>query len=99
MKIVLYQEDGKVIDTIENVLDPVVDTRKIEWTGGALEGINAEFLLLDDTITVTDTVSEELISLDKKHLYKKIDLAKENEQLKERLKLAEDAILSLMNFM
>ena len=91
MKIVIYNADKSVVDVIENVVNPVVSDNNVEWEGGSLSGINLPFLLVDDDAEV-DEVTDETIALDKKSEHAKVDLAKENADLKSQLELLQSAV-------
>jgi hypothetical protein len=95
MKLVFYNAENKVVDAIENVSNPSIDGNNVEWEGGSLAGANLPFLLLDDDISV-DTVTDDIIALDKKSQYPKVDLAKENADLKARQELMQKALDDLI---
>ena len=94
MKIVIYNGD-KAVDVIHGVINPVVNENNVEWEGGSLNGVNLPFLLLDDDLVVEE-VTDEVIALDKKSEHVKVDLAKENADLKTRLELMQSAVDDLI---
>jgi hypothetical protein len=96
VKVVIYGEDNKVIESIENIKSPEVDGNTVTWEDGSLGGINLPFLLLEDPIAVGEHVTEEVISQDKKSQFPKIDLAKENAELKSRQDLMQNALDDLI---
>ena len=91
MKIVIYNAEKKVVDVIKGVNNPEVSDNNVEWEGGSLNGVNLPFLLLDDDLVVEE-VTDEVIALDKKSEHVKVDLAKENADLKTRLGLMQSAV-------
>jgi hypothetical protein len=91
LKIVIYTDDKTIADVIENVVNPVVSDNNVEWEGGSLNGINLPFLLLDDDAAIEE-VTDETIALDKKSAHVKVDLAKENADLKARQDLMQSAL-------
>ena len=91
MKIVIYNAEKKVVDVIKGVNNPEVSDNNVEWEGGSLNGVNLPFLLLDDDLVVEE-VTDEVIALDKKSEHVKVDLAKENADLKTRLELMQSAV-------
>jgi hypothetical protein len=95
MKIVIYNADKSVVDVIHGVTNPVVSDNNVEWEGGSLGGINLPFLLLDDDVAV-EVVTDEIIALDKKSAHTKVDLAKENADLKARIELMQSAVDDLI---
>jgi hypothetical protein len=95
VKLVIYNADKKVVDVIKGVTNPVVSDNNVEWEGGSLNGINLPFLLLDDDLAVEE-VTDEVIELDKKGEHAKVDLAKENADLKARLELMQSAVDDLI---
>lgn len=97
MKLVIYDSDRNVVEAIENILSPTVDGNNIEWEGGSMTGVNLPFLLLDD-MEISEDVTDEIIALNQSEKFKKVDLVKENVELKARLETAEMAIVSLMDF-
>lgn len=62
MKIVIY-DSQRIIDVIEGCEGVVVDGNNVTWQGGALEGINASFVVVDDSVD-TSAVTPELIAAD-----------------------------------
>lgn len=96
MKLVIYKDDGEVVQIFEGLTDIKTSGFDVEWTAGVLRGIKQNFVILDDTVEVESPIKPEVIALDKKDEYKAIDLAEENKRLRERLVAAENAILSLM---
>ena len=101
MKIVIYTKNNKVLEILEDVQNPVVEEDVLTWDDGSLTGIKQEFILLDDNVPVETDLTEEIIALDQKSKYvkAKVDLAAENQSLRERLTHAEDALLILMDRM
>ena len=95
MKIVIYNDDKKAVDVIHGVTNPSVNDNNVEWEGGSLSGINLPFLLLDDDADVEE-VTDETIALDKKSAHVKVDLAKENADLKSQLELLQSAVDDLI---
>ena len=95
MKLIIYGHDNAVIDVIEGVSNPIIDGNNVTWEGGSLSGINFPFLLLDDDADVEE-VTDETIALDKKSAHVKVDLAKENADLKSQLELLQSAVDDLI---
>jgi hypothetical protein len=92
MKLVLYDETNQIIEVQGNIKSPVVNENNVVWEGGSLLGINLPFLLIEDDVVLTDQVNEEIIALNKRDQFLKVDL-------QSRLEAAEMAIISLMDFM
>lgn len=85
MKIVIFEPTTKeVIYIQEQVSNPEVTDNSITFEGGELAGISKSCILIDD-MEVGDSVTDEMIALDKKASYPKIDLKKENADLKKQL--------------
>ncbi|MFJ5716520.1 hypothetical protein [Neobacillus sp. NPDC093127] len=101
MRIVVYDNDKKVVDIIEDINHPKVSGNIVDWEGGSVEN-NLPFLLLEDSVEVSEVVTDDIIALDKKSQFVKVDelaqLKIENADLKLRLEMAEMAIVSLMDF-
>jgi hypothetical protein len=95
MKLVIYGHDNAVIDVIKGVTNPVIDGNNVTWEGGSINGINLPFCLLEDEVAVT-TVTDEVVAADKKGEFNKVDLAKENADLKARLELMQSAVDDLI---
>lgn len=95
MKLVLYDDNSNIIETFENVLYPVVDGNNVEWEGGSLSGINRPFCLLDDHVTVTEVLTDDIRALCLKEQFLKVDLLKENANLKARLAVTEKEVEEL----
>jgi hypothetical protein len=96
MKIVLYK--GNAVVEVEEGLENIeVKGNSVSWQRGRWQGIKLPFIILDDSVTVGDTVNEELLSLDQKESFTSTNLEEENKMLRERLTFAEDAILFLMD--
>jgi hypothetical protein len=96
MKLVLYDNSNIAVKTIENIRSPVVDGNSIEWEEGSLSGINLPFLLLDDDVTVSGILTEEIKNLDKRTTYPKKDYEKEAEELRRQLADTNSLILDFM---
>ena len=94
MKLVLYNDQLRVVEVVEEIVSPQVVDNDATWADGSMTGIKLDFLLLEDGIEVNESV-EELMQLDKKKDYQKVDLLKENKELKNRLEATEQALLSL----
>lgn len=102
MKIIFYDSEKNVVESIENISNPVVDGDNVTWEGGSLTGAGLPFLLLDDDVNVEGgEITDDLIKLDKKEQCRKKsnDLEEENKRLKERLICTEDAILTILNLL
>lgn len=97
MKLVIYDQDHNIKEIRENILSPVVEGNDVRWEGGSLTGIKFPFILLDDEVEVGETITNEIILMDKKKEYPVHNLVEENEDLKARLESAEAAILTLMD--
>ncbi|WP_226085638.1 hypothetical protein [Mesobacillus sp. S13] len=97
MKLVIYDQEHNIKEIRENILSPVVEGNDVRWEGGSLTGIKFPFILLDDELEVGETLTDEIIQLDKKEEYPAHDLVEENLDLRTRLESAEAAILTLMD--
>jgi hypothetical protein len=91
MKLILYDDNFKVIDLVEGIKKPFVNGNNVTWEDGSLSGINLPFLLLEDEVTV-ETVTKEILAFDKKNEYVKVD---EIAQLQEENKMNAMAIMEL----
>lgn len=80
----------------ENIKQPIVSDNNVVWEEGSLHGINLPFLLLEDDVVIADAVTDTIIVLDKKSQYPKIDLDKENADLKARQDLMQQALDDLI---
>jgi hypothetical protein len=80
----------------ENIKQPIVSDNNLVWEEGSLHGINLPFLLLEDEVSTVDVLTDEVIALDKKSQYPKIDLEKENADLKARQDLMQRALDDLI---
>jgi hypothetical protein len=99
MQLVLYDADTlSVLDVIKDVQNPVVDKNSVSWNSGALGDAKVPFLILDNGVAIEESVTQELLNLNRSSEFSKVDLAKENEELRERLRIVEDAVVSLMDF-
>lgn len=83
MKLVLYTEDYNVLDIIENIQNPQVESNNVEWDTGALHGINVPFLLLEDDVEINE-ITTGIIALDKRNQFVKVNLEQEYKQLKKQ---------------
>lgn len=98
MILVIYNEDNEVLETFQDVSNPVVDGASVAWDGGGLVDIKHPFLILDDNADVSDYVTNELIALDKKKEFIKVDVTVEELRiLKKRQDETENTILFLMD--
>ncbi|MGM0903056.1 MAG: hypothetical protein ACQEXB_18405 [Bacillota bacterium] len=97
MKIVLYRDDNAVVEIEEGLENVEVKGNTVSWQGGRWQGIKLPLLILDDSVTVGETVNEDMLSLDQKESFTFTNLEEENKMLRERLTFAEDAILFLMD--
>jgi hypothetical protein len=96
MKLVIYNNSNVVVETIENIHLPKVEENNVEWEDGSLSGINLPFLLLGDEVVISNVITEEIKSFDKKEQFTKVDLVKENADLKARQVLMQDALDDLI---
>jgi hypothetical protein len=61
MKIVLFNDDKKVIMVQENVENPIqMGTRDVVWGDGGIHGIDTNYVILPDEVNFED-VSDEVI--------------------------------------
>jgi hypothetical protein len=96
MKLVLYDNSNLVVKTIENIRSPFVEGNSIDWEEGSISGINLPFLLLDDDVTVSGKLTDEIKDLDKRATYPKKDYEKEAEELRRQLADTNSLILDFM---
>jgi hypothetical protein len=87
MKLALYK-DNQVISVIEDVENPEVEGDCVTWANGKLIGIKIPFLLLNDETDINQEVTEELILLDRKTEFYKVDKMVELEEGNEMNALA-----------
>ena len=85
MKLALYH-NSKILQVFENVASPVVQGNTVSWETGSIS--DGEFLLLDDSVEVADTVTEELVNWDQKENFVK-EKPPDTEELLSRLLEAE----------
>jgi hypothetical protein len=104
MKLILYDDNNKVLDIRADINVIEVSDHKVVWETGNLNGIKANFIVLPDEVFVAEEVTSEIVSRDIKSNLVKVDLVKENEALKKanqeletRLGSAELAIITLMD--
>lgn len=89
MKIILYNNDNKVLLVIENKNEIEVNGNNIKWEDGLLNNIKHNFIIIDNEydVNVDDDISP-LLEFDKKDKYKYVDkkyLIAKNEQLERDL--------------
>ena len=95
MKLVIYNEEKDVIDVTEYIEDPEISGNDIEWLGGSMTDVKLPFILLADDVEVGDKVTKELLVLDEKDEYTKIDLYEENRRLRAINNMNSMAIMEL----
>lgn len=95
MKLVLYGSNDAVLEVIEDLRDIEIGADAVTWRDGSLRGIKAQYVIVPDDATISDEVTAELKAQDQADNYRKVDLAEENRQLKERMAATENAVLSL----
>jgi hypothetical protein len=61
MKLVIYNAQNKVINTIENIVNPIVNGKDVNWETGAMTGINLPFLLVEDDVQIGETVDDVIV--------------------------------------
>jgi hypothetical protein len=82
LKIVFYNNKNEVIEVLENIQDLFIENNNIKWDQGEMTGIQCNFSILDDMVEVSETITESQILSDKKEKFIKVDLIKENAELK-----------------
>lgn len=87
MNLVFYDDSRNVVEVIEDIQNPVIDGDNIEWEKGEMTGIKLSFLVLCDDTEIGESVTDELILLDKKKEFITVDLAEENKQLREQIEM------------
>lgn len=92
MKIIIYSDSMEVVEIIENIKKPIVDKNNVDWEDGSFQGINLPFLLVEDDLTISHTITDEILQADKKNEYTKIDYI----DLKTRQDLMEKALDDLI---
>ncbi|TYS64472.1 hypothetical protein FZC76_18085 [Sutcliffiella horikoshii] len=97
MKLVLYNDENRVLDIQEDIQQVVTGEDEISWQHGAIKGIKTNFIVLPDEVEVGETVTEIIINQDVKNNFKKRDLEKENADLLARLENTETAIIALLD--
>jgi hypothetical protein len=101
MKLVFYTEQNKVVEVLNNIIEPEVEGNSVSWKGGELKSIRIPFLLVDDTeVSKGDDVTDDLLANDKKAEFKseKERLRAENEDLKRQLAQLNADLGSFMDF-
>lgn len=89
MYLVLYDERIRDVVEIDETVE--VEGNTVIWATGKQPGIKTDFIIVDQ---VPETITEEVIALDRKHEFKKVD---EVTQLKERLSDTETALINIMD--
>ncbi|WP_147536104.1 hypothetical protein [Bacillus marasmi] len=92
MKIVLYKDEN-ILNVIDGVNDVSIDDKDIVWSDGALRGVKAEYIIVNDDTVVGGSITNELLSLDLSDNYQtppKID------EVAEMKKQQTDLIFELM---
>jgi hypothetical protein len=82
MKLVFYDDNNNVLDITKGVISPSVTSDSVEWTNGSVKGVKVNFILVDDTVEIGDTVTSENIAADQKENFKKVDQLSEIKKLK-----------------
>ncbi|MCQ6275750.1 hypothetical protein JMM81_12365 [Bacillus sp. V3B] len=91
MKLIFYK-DNTVTNVIENIYSPIVESGVFTWESGRLKGIKNQYILIDDDVDVTE-LTDDIIDLDKKSQFVKIDTETEQKKLK---KQQADLVFELM---
>lgn len=99
MKLVIFNNENKVIDALEGLSEVQTKGEDVWWNGGSMQGIKLNYLILDDSVEVSETITKEVIAVDQKENFRKVDFEQENAELKARLESAEMAIITLMDFL
>jgi hypothetical protein len=104
MKLILYDDNNNVLDIKADINVIEVSDSRVVWETGNLNGIKSKFIILPDEVYVAEEVTSEIVSRDMKSQLVKVDIIKENEELKKtnqeletRLGSAELAIITLMD--
>jgi hypothetical protein len=104
MKLILFQDDKKVHDVIENVENPVVSGKSVRWLEGSIIDITPNFIIVDDEVDLIDLeyLTEEILSSDKSGEFHEVDemadLKAENERLKNELLSVSSDLQGFMDF-
>ncbi|TYS68058.1 hypothetical protein FZC76_09885 [Sutcliffiella horikoshii] len=98
MKLVLYNNENKVLDVYKNISKVEAGTDEVTWNDGAVKGIKANFIVLPDEVEIGETIDQSIIDLDEKTKLQKKNLIQENEELKGRVKSLEETVLTLMDW-
>lgn len=101
MKLVFYSVENKVIEVLNNIIDPAVEGNSVSWKGGELKSIRVPFLLIEDTeVNKGEDVTDALLASDKKAEFKseKERLRAENDELKRQLAQLNADLGSFMDF-
>lgn len=94
MKIVLYDNQNVILDVLVNLQDLGISGNKAEWAGGGLDGINCNFIAVDDTVAVGaagSVLPSSVISQDKK-----ANLKTKDDSLQAQINSQSDAINFLL---
>jgi hypothetical protein len=95
MKVVLYT-DNRILAAFENIRSPVViDNKNISWESGSVNDADL-FILLDDEVDLSEGLTPEIIALDVKNNFLKVEVPNENEELKQQLAETNALILDFM---
>lgn len=99
MKLVLYGDNGAVLEVVEDLREIEVGSDAVTWANGSLRGIKAQYVIVPDEATIGDEVTAELIASNNAERFRAVDLVEENRQLKERLDFTELALINVMDMM
>jgi hypothetical protein len=82
LKLILYDDNNKVKQVIEDVTEPSFEGKNVKWRNNAMQGIKLNFILVDDIEEIGETVTDDNIAADQKEDFKKVDQLAEIKKLK-----------------
>ncbi|MCH5586321.1 hypothetical protein MK805_15365 [Shimazuella sp. AN120528] len=93
-QVVLYDEEGVILDVFSALEKIIVEENNISWAGGGLVDVQSSFLILDESISVGGTGSVLESSL--KNLDQKKNLKSDISRLQTDIQANQDAINFLL---
>jgi hypothetical protein len=97
LQLILYEKKSlKVIEWISGISDIVIDGDNISWNSGVFQDLVVPYLILNDNVEKIDNVTQEIIDVDLSEDFIKIDLVKENQELKAKIQTLQNDNVNIM---
>lgn len=81
MKLILYKEDRSILFSVDDIKSPTVKENGVDWEEGSVTAADL-FVLLEDGVEVGETITDEILALDQKEHFRKVD---EMEDMRQQL--------------